>query len=63
MDREAGTFTKLTDPIDNPETEGFREHVNDAIPMWGADDMIYFVSERDGFFNIWKMSPDGGNVA
>jgi tricorn protease len=63
MDREAGTFTKLTDPISNPEMEGFREHVHDAIPMWGADDMIYFMSERDGIFNIWKMAPDGGNVS
>jgi tricorn protease len=63
MDREAGSFTKLTDPVDNPEMEGFREHVHDAIPMWGADDMIYFVSERDGIFNIWKMAPDGGSVA
>jgi len=62
-DREAGTFTKLTDLIDNPETEGFREHVHDAIPMWGADDMIYFLSERSGIFNIWKMSPDGGDVS
>ncbi len=63
MDREAETFTKLTDPIENPETEGFREHVHDAIPMWGADDMIYFVSERDGIFNLWKMSPDGGSAS
>ncbi len=63
MDREAGSFTQLTDPVSNPEMEGFREHVHDAIPMWGADDMIYFVSERDGIFNIWKMSPDGGNVS
>ncbi len=63
QDREAETLTKLTDPISNPEMEGFREHVHDAIPMWGADDMIYFVSERDGIFNIWKMSPDGGNVS
>ena len=62
-DRESGSFTKLTDPISNPETEGFREHVHDAIPMWGADDMIYFVSERDGIFNLWKMSVDGGEVA
>ncbi len=63
LDREDGSFTKLTDPIDNPAMEGFREHVHDAIPMWGADDMIYFVSERDGMFNIWKMAPDGEGVA
>jgi len=63
LDRESGTFTKLTDPVTNPEMEKFREHVHDAIPMWGADDMIYFVSERGGIFNLWKMSPDGGNVS
>jgi tricorn protease len=28
--------------------------------MWGADGMIYFSSERDGIFNIWKMSSSGG---
>ena len=28
--------------------------------MWGADGMIYFSSERDGIFNIWKISPTGG---
>ncbi len=63
LDREAGSFTKLTDPVSNPEAEGFREHVHDAVPMWGADDMIYFVSERDGIFNLWKMAPDGGDVS
>ncbi len=63
LDRRSGDFTRLTDPISNPEMEGFREHVHDAIPMWGADDMIYFVSERDGIFNLWRMSPDGGNIS
>ena len=28
--------------------------------MWGADGQIYFMSERDDTFNIWKISPDGG---
>lgn len=60
LDRQSGDFTKLTDPISNPEAEGFREHVHDAMPMWGADDMIYFVSERDGTFNLWRMASDGG---
>jgi len=35
-------------------------HVQDCFPMWGADGMIYFMSERDGTFNIWKIDPDGG---
>jgi len=63
LDREDGSFTKLTDPVEDPETEGFREHVHDALPMWGADGMIYFVSERDGTFNVWRMAPDGGDLS
>ncbi len=27
--------------------------------MWGMDSMIYFTSERDGNFNLWKISPKG----
>jgi tricorn protease len=38
----------------------FRKHTQDAHPMWGADGQIYFMSERDGIFNIWKISPEGG---
>ena len=41
--------------------EEFRSHVQDAYPMWGTDRMIYFLSERDGIFNIWKISPQGGD--
>ncbi|MCG6956941.1 MAG: hypothetical protein LJF04_13205, partial [Gemmatimonadetes bacterium] len=43
--------------------EAFRQHVPDGVPMWGADGMIYFVSERDGTFNLWKMAPDGSRVS
>jgi tricorn protease len=25
--------------------------------------MVYFVSERDGTFNLWKMAPDGGSLS
>ena len=39
----------------------FRTHTQDAFPMWGSDGQIYFMSERDDIFNIWKISPDGGN--
>jgi tricorn protease len=59
MDRETGSITRLTDT----DPESFREHTHNALPMWGADGMIYFVSERDGTFNLWKMAPDGGQVA
>ena len=49
-------ITQLTDT----DIQGFRDHTHDAIPMWGADGMVYFVSARGGIFNIWKISPDGG---
>ena len=29
--------------------------------MWGADGMIYFSSERDGTFNIWKIAAGGAS--
>jgi tricorn protease len=37
----------------------FRGHVHDGHPMWGSDGNIYFVSERDGFFNIWRTDAQG----
>jgi tricorn protease len=48
-------ITQLTDP----DLAAFREHVQDGNPMWGADGMIYYVSERSGTFNVWKMRADG----
>jgi tricorn protease len=51
---------KITQLTDINITE-FKNHVQDAFPMWGADGMIYFLSERDGYFNIWKISPTGGD--
>ena len=31
--------------------------------MWGADGMMYFASERDDIFNIWRIAPTGGAPA
>ena len=59
MDRESGEIRQITDT----ELRNFREHVPDGDPMFGADGMIYFLSERDGFFNLWKISPGGGDAA
>ncbi|MFC1555193.1 S41 family peptidase [candidate division KSB1 bacterium] len=56
QDLNTKEITQLTD-ID---TQQFRSHVQDAYPMWGADGMIYFLSERNDIFNIWKVAPDGG---
>ena len=46
--------------LTDADVREFREHTQDAFPMWGADGMIYFLSEKGGTFNIWKLSPDGG---
>jgi len=59
LDRESGSIAQLTDP----DLRTFREHVPDGEPMWGADGMLYFLSERSGTFNIWKMAPDGSGVS
>ncbi len=50
-------ITQLTDT----KTQEFRTHVQDAYPMWGADGDIYFLSERSGVFNIWKIAANGGD--
>lgn len=55
-DLESGALKQLTD-LDGKE---YRSHTQDAHPMWGHDGMIYFMSERDGLFNIWRISPEGG---
>lgn len=36
--------------------------VHDANPMWGADGQVYFVSERGGTFNLWRIAPAGGQA-
>ena len=51
-----GPVTQLTD-LDVRE---YQEHTQDALPMWGADGWIYFLSEKNGTYNLWKISPDGG---
>ncbi|HYV98654.1 MAG TPA: S41 family peptidase [Gemmatimonadaceae bacterium] len=57
MNVRANTFTQLTDL----KLEDYKNAVHDANPMWGSDGMIYYASERDGIFNIWKISPKGGS--
>jgi tricorn protease len=59
QDLNTMSISQLTDT----NIQEFRGHTHDAIPMWGADGMIYFVSERDGIFNIWKMGSDGGQLS
>ncbi len=52
--------TKAIMQLTDTDLEGAREHVQDGDPMWGADGMIYFVSERSGIYNIWKIAATGG---
>lgn len=56
QDLKSGEITEITDT----DIKQFRSHVNDVHPMWGADGMLYFASERDGTFNIWRTSARGG---
>jgi tricorn protease len=55
-DLKTNQITGLT----NTNTKDYRQHVNDVYPMWGADGMLYFASERDGTYNIWRIAPKGG---
>ena len=56
LDLKTGEVKQITDTNLND----FRKFTQDANPMWGADGNIYFQSERDGTFNIWKIAPTGG---
>jgi len=59
QDLNSKEIVQLTD-TDLLQYENFRQ---DAFPMWGSDGNIYFLSERDGTFNIWKIPPGGGNAS
>jgi tricorn protease len=56
QDLKTGDITELTDT----DVKAYQSAVHDVHPMWGADGMIYFASERDGTFNIWRVAPTGG---
>ncbi|MEP6779694.1 MAG: hypothetical protein ABJC26_07370, partial [Gemmatimonadaceae bacterium] len=46
--------------ITNLDLKQFKSMANNVFPMWGADGMIYFATEKDGPYNLWRMSPKGG---
>ncbi|TVR67402.1 MAG: hypothetical protein EA422_00460 [Gemmatimonadales bacterium] len=56
QDSEIPTFRQLT----NTDLENSQSHANDAEPMMAADGWIYFKSERDDVYNLWRVAPDGG---
>ncbi len=34
---------------------------DDRTPVWGpGDEALFYLSERDGTFNVWTLTPDGG---
>jgi tricorn protease len=56
QDVASGNITEIT----NGDMKDYQNHYQDMYPMWGADGMIYFASERDGTYNIWRIAPKGG---
>jgi tricorn protease len=56
QDVKTGVISEIT----NADMKDYQSHVNDVYPMWGADGMIYFSSERDGTYNIWRIGAKGG---
>ena len=56
QDLRTGEIRELTDTV----MQEHRKAVHDVHPMWGADGKIYYASERDGFFNIWRIAATGG---
>ena len=54
------TRTKQIKQLTDAQIQEYKTFVHDAHPMWGADGNVYFASERDGTFNIWRISPQGG---
>src|SRR5262249_5189528 len=56
QDLRTGNIVEIT----NGDMKDYQSHYQDMYPMWGADGLIYFASERDGTYNIWRISPKGG---
>ncbi len=56
MNTKSGDITELT----NTDLKAYKTMANNVFPMWGADGMIYYATERDGPYNLWRMSAKGG---
>ncbi|MES2178803.1 MAG: S41 family peptidase [Gemmatimonadota bacterium] len=56
MNVKSGEITEVT----NTDIKQFKTMSNNVFPMWGADGMIYFATERDGPYNLWRMPAKGG---
>ena len=55
MDVKTGMVREVTDT----NMKAHRSNAHNVHPMWGVDGKVYFQSERDGKFNIWRMNADG----
>jgi tricorn protease len=58
MNVSSGEISEMT----NADLKQYKTFANNVFPMWGADGMVYFASERDGVFNLWRTSPKGGTA-
>ena len=56
MNVKSGDIVEIT----NTDLKQFKTMANNVFPMWGADGMIYYATEHDGPYNLWRMSPKGG---
>ena len=56
QDQKTGDIVEIT----NGDMKDYQNHFQDMYPMWGADGMIYFASERDGTYNVWRIPAKGG---
>ncbi|HEX5070043.1 MAG TPA: S41 family peptidase [Vicinamibacterales bacterium] len=56
QDQKTGDIVEIT----NGDMKDYQNHWQDMYPMWGADGMIYFASERDGTYNVWRIAAKGG---
>ena len=61
MNLKGGAGTDIQE-VTNTDLQQFKTFANNVFPMWGADGMVYFASERDGTFNLWRMAAKGGNA-
>jgi len=56
QDLRSGMFRQLT----NQDMRAYQAQGHTALPMWGADGHVYYVAEKGGPFNLWRIAPEGG---
>lgn len=49
-------YVAITDTVKKQSGDDYRMP-SSANAMWGADGVMYIASDRDGTFNIWKITP------